>query len=91
MTCGFLTVLAQRPTVWTLQAVAPKDPADNPACSTTFSHPLEGQACLAPASKQQQSPLGITQAQGFVLWEASLQSSTSFPDIAGCLYSPLTH
>lgn len=43
MTCDFPVVLAQRPTVWALQAAAPKDTSDKPGCSTIFPHPLEGQ------------------------------------------------
>lgn len=50
--CDFLMVLAQRPTVWALQPMAPKDTSDNPAYNTTSPPSFRGAARITPASKQ---------------------------------------
>ena len=88
--CDFLMVLAQRPTVWALQPVAPKDTSDNPAYSTTSPHLLEGQHASHQPPSNSRAP-GITQAQGFGLHEARLQLPSPFPGIAGSLHSLLTY
>lgn len=77
----FLMVLAQRPTDWALQPVAPKDTSDNPAYSATTPHPLEEQHALHQPPSNSRTP-GITQEQGFGLHEAGLQPPTPFPGIA---------